>query len=173
MHDDIVSNVRENLHYLDVSIFNHILSGREKYMSFPKNFLWGGAVAANQCEGAWLEDGKEPNVTDVMVGIGSKDPGIKWNEETKKYEMCLDPNKAYLSHEAIDFYHRYKEDLKLMSGMGFNCFRTSIAWGRIFPNGDEETPNEKGLAFYDCSRNPNCRRSSVSLVRTHCPRLTA
>ena len=83
-------------------------------MSFPKNFLWGGAVAANQCEGAWLEDGKEPNVTDVMVGIGSKDPGIKWNEETKKYEMCLDPNKAYLSHEAIDFYHRYKEDLKLM-----------------------------------------------------------
>ena len=96
-------------------------------MSFPKNFLWGGAVAANQCEGAWLEDGKEPNVTDVMVGIGSKDPGIKWNEETKKYEMCLDPNKAYLSHEAIDFYHRYKEDLKLMSGMGFNCFRTSIA----------------------------------------------
>ena len=118
-------------------------------MSFPKNFLWGGAVAANQCEGAWLEDGKEPNVTDVMVGIGSKDPGIKWNEETKKYEMCLDPNKAYLSHEAIDFYHRYKEDLKLMSGMGFNCFRTSIAWGRIFPNGDEETPNEKGLAFYD------------------------
>lgn len=118
-------------------------------MSFPKNFLWGGAVAANQCEGAWLEDGKEPNVTDVMVGIGSKDPGIKWNEETKKYEMCLDPNKAYLSHEAIDFYHRYKEDLQLMSGMGFNCFRTSIAWGRIFPNGDEETPNEKGLAFYD------------------------
>ena len=118
-------------------------------MSFPKNFLWGGAVAANQCEGAWLEDGKEPNVTDVMVGIGSKDPGIKWNEETKKYEMCLDPNKAYLSHEAIDFYHRYKEDLKLMSGMGFNCFRTSIAWGRIFPNGDEETPNEEGLKFYD------------------------
>ena len=118
-------------------------------MSFPKNFLWGGAVAANQCEGAWLEDGKEPNVTDVMVGIGSKDPGIKWNEETKKYEMCLDPNKAYLSHEAIDFYHRYKEDLKLMSGMGFNCFRTSIAWGRIFPNGDEETPNEEGIKFYD------------------------
>ena len=58
-------------------------------MSFPKNFLWGGAVAANQCEGAWLEDGKEPNVTDVMVGIGSKDPGIKWNEETKKYAKFM------------------------------------------------------------------------------------
>ncbi len=118
-------------------------------MSFPKNFLWGGAVAANQCEGAWLEDGKEPNVTDIVVGIASRKPGLKWNPEKKKYEMALDPDKAYLSHEGIDFYHRYKEDLKLMAGMGFNCFRTSIAWGRIFPNGDEETPNEKGLAFYD------------------------
>ncbi len=118
-------------------------------MSFPKGFLWGGAVAANQCEGAWLEDGKEPNVTDIMVGISSKDPGIKWNEETKKYEMCLDPDKVYLSHEGIDAYHRYKEDLKLMAGMGFNCFRTSIAWGRIYPNGDEDEPNEAGLAFYD------------------------
>lgn len=118
-------------------------------MSFPKNFLWGGAVAANQLEGAWLEDGKQPNVTDVLVGIGSKEPGIKWNLESQKYEMALDPNKKYLSHEAIDFYHRHADDLKLMSGMGFNCFRTSIAWGRIFPNGDETEPNEKGLAFYD------------------------
>ena len=99
---------------------------------FSKDFLWGGAVAANQCEGAWLEDGKEPNVTDIMVGIGSKDPGLKWNDTTNKWEMALDPNKVYLSHEAIDFYHRYNEDLELMAGMGFNCFRTSIAWGRIF-----------------------------------------
>lgn len=118
-------------------------------MSFPKNFLWGGAVAANQCEGAWLEDGKKPNVTDIMVGIISKDPGLKWNPETKKYEMALDKNKVYLSHEGIDFYHRYEKDLELMAGMGFNCFRTSISWGRIFPNGDEEQPNEAGLAFYD------------------------
>ena len=118
-------------------------------MSFPKNFLWGGAVAANQLEGAWLEDGKQPNVTDIMVGIGSKHPGLKWNEETKKYEMCLDPNLAYLSHEGIDFYHRYESDLELMAGMGFNSFRTSIAWGRIFPNGDEEVPNEAGLVFYE------------------------
>ena len=116
---------------------------------FPENFFWGGAVAANQIEGAWLSDGKRPNITDVMVGIGSKDPGLKWNEETQKWEMALDPNKVYLSHEAIDFYHRYKEDLALMSGMGFNCFRTSIGWSRIFPNGDEEEPNEAGLKFYD------------------------
>ncbi len=118
-------------------------------MSFPKGFLWGGAVAANQCEGAWLEDGKQPNVTDVVVGIMSKKPGIKWNDKTGKWEMALDPEKKYLSHEGIDFYHRYEEDLELMAGMGFNCFRTSFAWGRIFPNGDEEEPNEKGLEFYD------------------------
>lgn len=118
-------------------------------MKFPEGFLWGGAVAANQIEGAWLEDGKKPNVTDIMVGIGSNDPGLKWNEETGKWEMALDPEKKYLSHEAIDFYHRYPEDLKLMAGMGFNCFRTSIGWARIFPNGDEEEPNEKGLEFYD------------------------
>lgn len=118
-------------------------------MSFPKNFLWGGAVAANQCEGEWLTDGKQPNVTDVMIGISSKYPDIKWNKETKKYEMALQENKAYLSHDGIDFYHRYKEDLALMKGMGFNCFRTSIAWGRIFPNGDELEPNEAGLKFYD------------------------
>ena len=116
-------------------------------MSFPKDFHWGGAIAANQYEGAWLEDGKKPNVTDVLVGIMSKDPGIKWNEETRKYEMCLNPAKAYLSHTAVDGYHRYKEDLKLMAGMNFNCFRTSFAWGRIFPNGDETEPNEAGLKF--------------------------
>lgn len=118
-------------------------------MSFPKNFMWGGAIAANQYEGAWLEDGKQPNVTDVVVGISSKKPGIAWNKETGKYEMKLDPEKKYLSHEAVDGYHRYREDLKLMKGMGFNSFRTSIAWGRIFPNGDEKEPNEAGLKFYD------------------------
>ena len=118
-------------------------------MKFPKNFYWGGAIAANQYEGAWDTDGKAPNVTDVLVGIMSKDPGIKWNEDKKKYEMCLNPDKVYLSHEAVDGYHRYKEDLALMKGMGFNAFRTSIAWGRIFPNGDEEKPNEAGLKFYD------------------------
>ena len=118
-------------------------------MSFPKDFMWGGAIAANQYEGSWLADGKQPNVTDVLVGIMSKEPGIKWNEDTKKYEMALDDKKVYLSHDAVDGYHRYKEDLKLMAGMGFNSFRTSIAWGRIFPNGDETEPNEAGLKFYD------------------------
>lgn len=115
---------------------------------FPNGFLWGGAVAANQLEGAWLEDGKQPNVTDVMVGITTK-PDLKWNESTQKWEMALNPDKKYLSHDAIDFYHRYKDDLSLMAGMGFNAFRTSIAWGRIFPNGNETEPNEAGLKYYE------------------------
>ena len=116
-------------------------------MSFPKDFLWGGAIAANQYEGAWLEDGKQPNVTDVLVGIMSKDPGIQWNEDKKKYEMKLNSDKVYLSHDAVDGYHRYREDLKLMKGMGFNSFRTSIAWTRIFPEGSGKI-NEKGIEFY-------------------------
>lgn len=118
---------------------------------FPKDFLWGGAIAANQAEGAWDVDGKLPNVTDVMVGIGTdKDtPGIRFNYEKGIYEVDYKEDKVYLSHEAVDFYHRYESDLDLMSEMGFKAFRTSISWGRIFPRGDEKEPNEAGLAFYD------------------------
>lgn len=116
---------------------------------FPDDFLWGGAVAANQCEGAWLEDGKLPDISDIVVGINSHDAGLVWNEDEGKWQMKLDPDKVYLSHDGIDFYHRYKEDLKLMKEMGFKAFRTSISWGRIFPNGDDEEPNEAGLKFYD------------------------
>lgn len=118
---------------------------------FPKDFLWGGAIAANQAEGAWDADGKLPNVTDVMVGIGTdKDtPSIIFNRETGVYDINFNPEKVYLSHEAVDFYHRFDSDLKLMKELGLKAFRTSISWARIFPRGDEETPNEKGLAFYD------------------------
>ena len=117
-------------------------------MPFPADFLWGGAVAANQCEGAYLADGKKLNVTDVMVGIGST-PDLAWNEATGKWEPALRDDKVYLSHEGIDFYHRYPQDLELLAGMGFKAFRTSISWGRIFPNGDDEEPCEAGLAYYD------------------------
>ena len=102
-----------------------------------KDFLWGGAIAANQAEGAYLEDGKGVNVTDVSRGL-------MYEADDHVVE-----GKYYPSHEAIDFYHTYKDDLKLMSGMGFNCFRTSISWARIFPLGDESEPNEAGLKFYD------------------------
>lgn len=103
---------------------------------FPDSFLWGGAVAANQCEGAYLEDGKGLSIADVMPhGVMSAPT-----------EM---PTKDNLKLKGIDFYHHYKEDIKMFAEMGFKAFRTSIAWSRIFPDGDEETPNEEGLRFYD------------------------
>lgn len=103
---------------------------------FPENFLWGGAVAANQCEGAYLEDGKGLSVQDVMPH------GIR-GDRTKE------PTEDNMKLIGIDFYHRYQEDIRLFAEMGFRVFRTSIAWSRIFPKGDEEEPNEAGLAFYD------------------------
>lgn len=107
----------------------------------PKDFLWGGAVAAHQLEGAWKEDGKGPSVADVMT-VGSKD-------YPREITEGVVAGKNYPNHEAIDFYHRYKEDIALFAEMGFKCFRTSIAWTRIFPKGDEVEPNEAGLKFYD------------------------
>ena len=103
---------------------------------FPKNFLWGGAVAANQCEGAYQEDGKGLSIQDVMPR-GIKGPRTE------------QPTPDNLKLMGIDFYHRYKEDIKLFAEMGFKVFRTSIAWSRIFPNGDDSEPNEAGLKFYD------------------------
>lgn len=103
---------------------------------FPKNFLWGGAVAANQCEGAYQEDEKGLSVQDVLPR------GIR-GSRTKL------PTEENLKLEAIDFYHRYPQDIKMFAEMGFKVFRTSIAWSRIFPKGDEEQPNEAGLEFYD------------------------
>ena len=105
-------------------------------MKFPAGFLWGGAVAANQCEGAYNEDGKGISTQDVTPR-GIKGPITK------------EPTPDNMKLVGIDFYHRYKEDIKLFAEMGFKVFRTSIAWSRIFPNGDEKEPNEKGLQFYD------------------------
>lgn len=108
---------------------------------FPKNFLWGGAEAASQIEGAFDEDGKGLSVTDVLTA-GTR-------EVPRKITDGVLPGEYYPNHVAVDFYHRYREDIALFAEMGFKCFRTSIAWTRIFPLGDEEEPNEKGLKFYD------------------------
>ncbi|MDR1325310.1 MAG: 6-phospho-beta-glucosidase [Treponema sp.] len=116
-------------------------------MSFPKNFLWGGAVAANQCEGAYLEDGKGLSCADVLHGGKDKMAEMADAQALRRNMEKLEG--FFPSHEAIDFYHHYKEDIALMGEMGFKVFRTSIAWSRIFPNGDDAQPNEKGLAFYD------------------------
>lgn len=104
--------------------------------TFPTDFLWGGATAANQIEGAYDQGGKGLSIQDLMPN------GIK----TRPTDEPVPEN---LKLEAIDFYHRYAEDIALFAEMGFTVFRFSIAWSRIFPNGDEQEPNEEGLAFYD------------------------
>ncbi len=108
---------------------------------FKAGFLWGGAVAAHQLEGGWKEGGKGVSVADVMTAGAHGVP--------REITNGVMEGKNYPNHEAIDFYHRYKEDIKLFAEMGFKCFRTSIAWTRIFPKGDELEPNEAGLQFYD------------------------
>ncbi|MBO1199424.1 6-phospho-beta-glucosidase [Staphylococcus simiae] len=107
----------------------------------PSDFMWGGALAANQFEGGYDEDGKGLSVIDVMTG----------GEHGKAREIttAVEADKYYPNHVGIDFYHRYKEDIALFKEMGLQCLRTSIAWTRIFPNGDEDEPNEEGLKFYD------------------------
>jgi 6-phospho-beta-glucosidase len=105
-------------------------------IKFPEGFLWGGATAANQFEGAYNEDGKGLSIQDIMPK-GIKGP------------ITDEPTEDNMKLIGIDFYHRYKEDIKLFAEMGFKTFRLSIAWSRIFPNGDDKEPNEKGLEFYD------------------------
>ncbi len=108
---------------------------------FRKDFLWGGAVAANQFEGAWNVDGKGDSVSDHCTSGSHTTP--------KRLTVQLEKDTLYPSHEAIDFYHHYEEDIALFAQMGFKVFRTSINWTRIFPTGMEDTPNEAGLVFYD------------------------
>lgn len=110
-------------------------------MAFSKDFLWGGAVAAHQLEGAWDVNGRGPSVSDVMTG-GS-------NKVARRITDGVVPGENYPNHKGIDFYHTYKGDVKLFAELGFKCFRTSISWSRIFPKGDETEPNEAGLQFYD------------------------
>lgn len=109
--------------------------------AFPKGFLWGGAVAAHQFEGGWQAGGKGVSIADVMTAGD--------NETKRRITDGVQSGENYPNHDAIDYYHRYHEDDQLFADLGLNCFRTSIAWTRIFLNGDEEQPNEAGLKFYD------------------------
>jgi 6-phospho-beta-glucosidase len=126
---------------------------------FRKDFLWGGACAANQFEGAWDVDGKGPSVPDMCTNGSATTP--KW------ITTAIRDDKLYPSHEAIDFYHHYEEDIALFAEMGFKVFRTSINWTRIFPTGMETEPNEKGLEFYDkvfdC-----CKKHNIEPLVTIC-----
>ena len=111
---------------------------KEYVNEFPENFLWGGAVAANQCEGGWDEGGKGIDMASSFQ-----------NGLMKPFVGVPSMEKYHPQREAIDFYHRYAEDIKLFGELGFKVFRTSIHWTRIFPTGDEMEPNEEGLKFYD------------------------
>lgn len=110
-------------------------------IQFPKGFLWGGAVAAHQIEGAYDLDGKGLSTADVLTAGNQSSP--------REITNGIEEAKYYPNHEAIDFYHRYKEDIALFKEMGLKTFRTSINWSRIYPNGDDNEPNEEGLQFYD------------------------
>jgi 6-phospho-beta-glucosidase len=120
---------------------------------FSKTFLWGGAIAANQAEGAWNIDGKGLSVADV--GLYKPNVDVEDYEghqaiSSKAIEVAMQDtsDKNYPKRRGIDFYYRYKEDLALFAEMGFKALRVSIAWSRIFPTGEEAEPNEKGLQFY-------------------------
>lgn len=111
----------------------------------PENFLWGGATAANQIEGGWNAGGRGLANVDLLPQGGTRDAVMSGQE----VRLEFDPALWYPAMEGVDFYHHYQEDLRLLAGMGFKCFRLSIAWTRIFPNGDEAEPNEEGLRFYE------------------------
>ena len=108
---------------------------------FSKDFLWGGAVAAHQVEGGWNKGGKGVSIADVLTAGAHGVDRVITDGVLEGYN--------YPNHEAVDFYSNYKGDIALFAEMGFKCFRTSIAWTRIFPNGDDAEANEEGLKFYD------------------------
>lgn len=110
-------------------------------MELDSGFLWGGSTAANQIEGAYRAGGKGLSIADVETAGSCR--------TKRQIHDCIEAGSYYPSHEGIDFYHRYKEDITLLAGMGFKAFRLSISWPRIFPEGDEDEPNEEGLRFYD------------------------
>ncbi len=114
----------------------------DKTKGFPQGFLWGGATAANQVEGAWDADGKGPSLADAMMAGDHETP--------RRITLDIDEARGYYpSHDGADFYHHYKEDIALFAEMGFKVYRLSVNWSRIFPTGTELTPNDAGLAFYD------------------------
>lgn len=122
---------------------------------FSKDFLWGGAIAASQADGAWCEGGKGVDTQDLRYF----DPEWSWemrqenrniNMTTERFARAMEDKDTtfYPFRRGIDFFHNYKEDLALMEEMGMRIFRTSISWARIYPNGDDETPNEEGIRYY-------------------------
>lgn len=132
---------------------------------FPKGFYWGGATAANQCEGGWNEGGRGPAKTDVITGGTAHSPrfGTLLDKDGNKVKIPtmghMSPapegctwhvfdDELYPNHIGCDFYHHYKEDIALFAEMGFKMYRFSMSWSRFFPKGYEDTPNQEGIEFY-------------------------
>ena len=153
----------------------------KRILQFPQDFLWGGAIADFQAEGGYEESGRG-TVTLDYVTQGSKDtprlltyvtPDGKRHADDFRVPLpkgakgCFDTDYYYPSLHAVDFYHHYREDIKLMAEMGATVFRFSICWTRIFPRGDEEQPNEAGLAFYE-SIVDECRKYGIEPLITIC-----
>lgn len=139
---------------------------------FPENFLWGGATAANQCEGAWNEDGKGMSIADctrLKKNVDKSDYQAihGMTSEDIKAAMGTEDTSEYPKRHGIDFYHRYREDLDLFQEMGFKTLRVSIQWTRIYPTGTEEEPNEAGLAFYEDLFREMKKRGIEPLVTLH------
>ncbi len=126
----------------------------ENKTAFPQVFLWGGAIAANQAEGAWNVDGKGPSVADAItwkpnLNLTDYSGHMALTDENIADALNGKNDKLYPKRRGIDFYHRYKEDLALFAEMGCKVLRVSIAWSRIFPTGEDAQPNEAGLQFYE------------------------
>ena len=130
---------------------------------FPETFLWGGATAANQCEGGYQEEGRGLSTVDTIPYGEDRFPVMRGD----KNMLSCDDEHVYPTHTAIDMFHRYKEDIALFAEMVFNCYRMSVAWTRIFPAGDEDKPNEAGLQFYDDIFN-ECKKYGIEPVVTIC-----
>ncbi len=122
-------------------------------LKFPENFLWGGATAANQIEGAWNEDGKGMTIEDCLpyreVGVADFTKQFAFSSKDLEEALAAGPEANYPKRRGIDFYHYYKEDIKMFAEMGYKIFRMSISWSRIFTDPRDEKPNEAGIAFYE------------------------
>ena len=134
-------------------------------MCFPKGFLWGGDISANQCEGGWDEGGKSPNMTDYHTGGNVNEPRMAtyimpdgtYGKTPAMIENCnlpegaklaINPDEFYPNHKATDFYHHYKEDIAMFAELGFKAFNMTLSWARIFPKGIKEGINPEGVEFY-------------------------
>ena len=132
-------------------------------MKMPDNFLWGGATAANQCEGAYREGGRGLSSVDVIPFGPDRMPVARGQMKM----LACDSEHSYPAHEAIDMYHHFKEDIALFAQMGFKCYRLSVSWTRVFPNGDDEKPNEEGIRFYN-DLFDECLRYGIEPLVTIC-----